>query len=201
MWGLPSRGRPGHVRRFAWFFRHFGGAAPGVVMVDHDDPALDAYRALDLPAGWSLEIGDGGGLSDIWNAFFARHPDELWYGLLGDDAVPLTHGFERALAEAAGADFIAAADDGVNNPETISHCVIGGDLARRVGWLHLPGVKRLYADNAWLDIARGQNCLKRVPVKIEHWHFSNGRAIYDATYRKPDAAHDRAVYEAWRVAA
>lgn len=197
MWVLPSRSRPQNIARFL-----ASGAAPVPLWlrIDDDDPELARYLHLDgMPAG-TTKVGPRVGLSALYNEAFLAFPDRPWYGVLADDIVPETPGWDSALIEAAGTDGLAFGDDGINGPAHATHFVLGGDLVREFGWLALPGLSRIYIDTVWADIARERGVFRYLPnVKLTHLHFSNGRAFWDATYRKPGKAFDRAVYQAWKT--
>lgn len=199
MWILPSRGRPHNAARLFSAFVATGATTPGILCVDDDDPRLDEYRVISLPEGWALDVQERIGLGPMLNRAFEQHPEKHWYGDLSDDAMPITIGWDRALIEAAGSDGIAYCADGIRNEEQVNHFVIGGDLARELGWIILPGLVRIYGDNVLTDIGKARGVLRYLPnERLEHWHFSNGLAEYDETYRKPEAANDAAVYLKWK---
>lgn len=173
-------------------------STPAVVLVDDDDPCLPSYRQIPLPTGWSLEVGPRAGLSQLYNRAYSWRRDEAWYGILCDDVIPETECFDRRLIAIAGEDGMAVPAGG-HEPGGAPHFVLGRGLPERTGWLSLPGLKRLYIDTVWVDIAMDLRVLRRVPdVILRHHHFSNGLALKDRTYHKPQAAADKAVYEAWR---
>lgn len=168
------------------------------MLVDDDDPLLDAYRSMALPPRWSLVEGPPGPLSLIYSRFFAMRPGEPWYGFLADDVVPETGGFDRALVAVAGNDGMAVPAGGETTGGT-PHFVLAGSLAREMGWLSLPGLSRLYIDTVWADVARARGTLRYRPeITLAHLHFSNGGALFDRTYRKPSGHRDRDIYTAWK---
>jgi uncharacterized Rossmann fold enzyme len=64
--------------------------------------------------------------------------------------------------------------------------------------LLLPTTKRIYGDNAYTDIARKLGGIVYLPgVRLEQYHFSNGKAPFDKTYEKPSALDDRKAYIDW----
>ena len=167
-----------------------------MILVDNDDPLASAYRDMALPDSWAILTNPRGPLSELYNRAFKANPDLRWYGFLADDVVPETPGFDRLLIATAGRDGMAVPAGGETTGGA-PHFVLGGDLVRSVGWLALPGLKRLYIDTVWVDIARARGVLRYRPdVTLRHDHFSNGKALFDATYRKPRG--DRAIYDAWR---
>ena len=171
---------------------------PTVLLIDHDDPMFIGYMDLDYPVGWRIEIGDRAPLSVVYNLVFAQWPDLDWYGIFADDVVPQTPGWDRMLIDAAGLDGVAYGDDGIDTTQA-THFVLGGNLARSLGWLALPGLARTHIDSVWNDIATERGVLRFVRnVRVSHLHFSNRRALMDQTYRKPNKQQDRVIYEKWR---
>lgn len=168
-----------------------------VVVLDDDDQA--AYHGLDWPEHWHIRIGKRVGQADLYNRVFEEFPKLGWYGILADDVVPRTDGWDRALIEIAGTDGLAAPSGGHEDTDIVPHFCLGGDLVREMGWLCLPGLDRIFVDTTWNDIARHKGVFREVPeVMLEHMHFSNGKAPMDETYRKHNKARDREIYEAWR---
>lgn len=198
MWVCPTRSRPDNLGRLIEAYRATGATTPVALLLDECDPALPSYLALTLPRGWDRRIGKRDGLSGIYNRFFAVAPRLEWYGLIADDVVPETEGWDRRLIETAGDDGMAVPSGG----ETTGGCphfVLGGDLVRSMGWLSLPDLDRLYIDTVWGDIAKAKGVYRDCPeIMLRHRHFSNGLAPFDKTYRKDNKAQDRAVYLRWR---
>ena len=198
MWVLPSRSRPRNLRRLIAAYRHTGATTPVWLRLDHDDPGLRECLALALPRPWAWTVGPRRPLSAIYAEAYQRAPQRPWWGFIADDVVPETPGWDVRLIEVAGSDGMAVPAGG-HDPGGAPHFVLGGDLVREIGWLALPGLRRLYIDTVWQDIATARGALRRVPeVRLAHRHFSVGMARFDETYRKPNKPRDRALYEAWR---
>lgn len=197
MWILPSRARPANVKRFFAAWRDTEASTPGVLWLDEDDKSH--YYLRDLPHNWQAIRGPRAPcLADTQNALFRRFHDALWFGLIADDVVPLTRHWDSKLVATAGSWGISYASDGINNEKQFTHGVIGGELAREMGYLILPGLHRLYGDNVWTEIGRRRGVLRYRPdVLVEHWHFSNGKAQYDETYAKGDSNGDEEVFKRW----
>lgn len=197
MWILPSRSRPHNLLRLINAWRFTLASTPCELCIDFDDPLREQYETMKTP-GWGLFIGQRGPLSAIYNNAFERHPHEMWYGFIADDVVPITDNWDMKLIEAAGSNGMAVPAGG----ETTGGCphfVIGGDLVRSIGWLSLPGLDRIYIDTVWGDIAKYRDVYREVhDVKLEHFHFSNGKAMMDSTYRKHHKEQDKIIYDNWR---
>ena len=198
MWILPSRLRPNNLLRLIDAWERTGASTPVELCLDLDDSCLPQYDVMQIPSGWNLSIGWRGPLSRLYNEAYQRHPHELWYGFIADDVVPLTNGWDARLIEIAGSDGMAVPYGG-HDPDGAPHFVLGGDLVRSVGWLSLPGLDRLYIDTVWQKIAESRGVLRRVPnVILEHRHFSNRKAMIDATYLKHRKQQDKSIYDNWR---
>jgi hypothetical protein len=199
VWLLQSRSRPHNLARFARAWCGTAASTEVLIRIDDDDPLAASYAAMDMPCRWTVMQGRRLPFAAMFNEIFARFPDRAWYGLLADDILPQTQGWDRILVEAAGKDGLAYGDDGINGAALATHFAVAGDLVRTVGWLALPGLQRLYIDTVWNDIARARGTLRyRCDVKLTHLHFSNRRAPVDGMYRKPGRAADKAIYDAWR---
>ena len=167
MWIMPSRKRPNNVRRFFEKYRETKGSTPGVIVIDDTDPQIEDYKSLDYPEGWSLEIYPECPMVSRLNQSFSRHIGLDWYGSLDDDSVPETDYWDKKLVEAAGKDKIAHCHNGISNEKLVCQYAIGGELARKIGWLLLPGTKRTFGDNAITDVGRKLNAIVYLPdVKL-----------------------------------
>jgi hypothetical protein len=200
MWIMPTRGRPHNLRRFIALWRGLAQRRDDVwrIVVDLDDPRLLEYQSIALPFGWNLHIGPRVGTCQSYNGMFKRFPDEPFYGVLADDVVPETEGWDAQLVETAGRDGVAYGDDGINGEALATHSVVGGDFVRKLGFISLPGLVRLYADNVLTELARADGVLRyRGDVKLTHHHTFNGLAPKDATHEKPEAGADAQVYHRW----
>ena len=218
MWLLPSKGRPAALARFFAAYEKTGGSTPGIVIIDRADWDENRYDAiLPLPLGWSWRVTDGitqgDKLREIW-------PDVVncaWLGLIGDDCVPETGGWDRELVgELDGTNFVSC-NDGWLAPKRVANCwVMAGPLVRAVGYIFPPGLHHLFVDDVWeyfaAMVAGLWTC--RIDVMVRHRHVLKGAAEADATHKAvygegfvdgvgPDRtaglwAGDEATFAAWR---
>jgi hypothetical protein len=207
-WIMPTRGRPKSVARFLDAYIATKATSRVVVMIDECDPCCNEYQALFLLQKYTVGASNvvplltprrsvGGHIACM--ADMLMDTDCTSIGLLGDDIVPRTEKWDVALADAAGFHGVAYARDLDVDERFANHPVIGVSLLREVGFLVLPGLRRLYIDTVWHDIGTKRGVLRFCPaVILEHLHFSNGKAEFDEVYRKPEADSDKAIYERWR---
>lgn len=192
---LPSKGRPLNLQRFIRVYKETAASLPIWVILD----ASDAYRYddIDLPSHWKrLTAPAGMPIGGIFNLIFSKYPNEPYYGMVADDVVPETSGWDVIMAELCQPDKIVWGCDSIQNEKLPVHPFIGGDLVRKLGWWSAPGLKHWFVDNAWKNIADALECGIYLPqVKMTHLHHINGRAQIDRTYREqPTHAVDEQAY-------
>ncbi len=191
MFFLPSRNRPERLQQALDKIVDAGTSAPGVVVIDGEDPTK--YAGLRLPDGWRVEFlpNDMGGVARVWNWCVDQHPDLPWYGMITDDLIVQTPGWDKILIEAAGSRGIASANDLWQAQENIAQgrmhgaAVFGGDLIRAVGYWVPRGMIHNFVDDLWEMIGRSFQCWTvRMDVVTEHIHPGNGKAPIDETYAR-----------------
>ena len=178
---LPSRGRPGNLERFARECRAFDVRQRFTILLDDDD--AKNYLSVKLPENCEIEIRGRKSNGERFQDYFERHPNEPYYAFFADDVIPHTREWDTKLAVAAGAINVAWPRDGIADQPTI--VFIGGDLVRTVGWLCPPGLKHLWLDTLWGEIGKALGVTHFCrDIEMEHCHYTNGKAPYDATYRE-----------------
>jgi len=170
-----------------------------LLCIDNDDSCLQQYIQLNLPNGWHIRVDERTNCNEILNKVFNSHKNEPFYGIVSDDVVPESSGWNTRLEDVAGNDGLAYGDDGINGSKLATHPCFGGNIIRERGYIALPGLQRLYADNVWTTTAEEDGVLRYVEdVKLTHYHFSNGKAPKDATYEKRHCvAQDKQIYNEW----
>lgn len=177
------------------------------VAVDDDDPELERYRYVMKQAageGDELTAGPRKGLCAWTNQIAVPAAGEYpFLASLGDDMVPRTPGWDRALIrgiERMGGTGIVYPWDGVREdiPEAV---VMSSDIVRALGWMCEPSLAHWYPDNVWADLGRGAGCLRHLrAIAVDHLNVAAGHGKPDATAvgngRSLDA--DRDAYYAWR---
>lgn len=156
---------------------------PGLIVVDGIDGG--DYSGVRLPENWVMLVAPkrgevGGRMED----YFKTLGSADFYSIVNDDVVPLTPGWDVALARKAGLWNVVYPDDTLNGERMATQFVVGGELVRAVGSFSL-GFIHTMVDRAWMDIGRAVDRLIYVPeIKLRHDHWSAGRSARDKTYER-----------------
>jgi hypothetical protein len=212
MWLLPSFNRPANLARFFAAFDVTKGSTPGLVLIDAEDYNNNHsdYLALKLPLDWHLRVANGRSQGDkireVWNEISLFS----WFGLIGDDNVAETEGWDARLVHACDGWNIISCNDGWQAPQRLANCwVMGGALVREIGYIFAPGMHHMFVDDMWEIIGREACCWQcHMGVMVRHRHVLRGEAKADATHRQaygegPDRmggywANDQKAFNAWR---
>lgn len=205
---VPSRGRPQSIARLLSAVQATGRAHTHLhVAVDEDDPELPRYEAVMDKAGGEhdvLETGPRKGLCGTTNDVAVRRAGEYpFLASLGDDMVPRTPGWDRALIrgiERMGGTGIAYPWDGTREdiPEAV---VMSSGIVTALGWFCLPSLAHFFCDNVWADLGRGAGCLRHLrAIAVDHLSVAAGHGRPDATARDNGRSldADRDAYYDWR---
>lgn len=203
LWVLvPSRGRPGSVDRLVTSCALTCTADTRLHFAfDEDDEDLAA--SIAATGGHRYTVGPRAGLAAWTNDLAARHVkrgDAAALASIGDDMVPVTHGWDEKLLGATGGAGMAYPDDELRNdvPEAV---VISTVIVAALGWMALPCCAHWYIDDAWRDLGAGAGCLTWCPdVKVRHLNHRAGAPV-DKTYTDAAASYaaDGNAYRAWRL--
>lgn len=200
---VPSRGRPQNVARLLNAVHETARIGTHVhVAVDEDDETLPQYRAVMDKAGAEgdvLETGPRKGLCAWTNEVAVRRTGEYpFLASFGDDMVPRTPGWDKALCRAIGdmgGTGFAYPWDGVREdiPEAV---VMSSDIVAALGWMCLPGLAHWYPDNVWDALGRGAGCIRILrAVAVDH---VRGKTDATAVGNGKTLDADQETFWAWR---
>jgi hypothetical protein len=201
LWIIVSFKRPEGLRAALASAVAMGLSTPGVVVV-HGDPD-PAYDTIPLPADWQLWRLDsnGGGLGPALRTALERYPGRAWYGLLYDDMVVRTPGWDRILIDTAGPDGIACSHDLWQCPGRLHGALVfGGALMQALGDFLPPPMLHSYIDDVLETIASRLGLWRpRLDVVCEHLHPHVGKRAIDVatTSAYMNANRDAAVFDHW----
>lgn len=181
---VPSRGRPGNIRRLREAWLETATAASLVVAVDDDDPTLDGYFEVADRRGFV--VAPRRGLAGTLNEQALALADSYRYlGFCGDDHVPRTHGWDKRIVDTLDelGTGICYGNDLFQGERLPTAVFLTADIVRAVGYLCPPGLRHMYLDNVWKAWGEGIGRLRYLPdVTIEHVHPHAGKGEADTTY-------------------
>lgn len=185
---VPSRGRPASARRLAGAFRDTADfdRTDLLFAVDDDDPELAAYQELADEDPWAglTVLPHPRRIGPILNAVaVSLAPFCNYLGFMGDDHLPSTDGWDRALTgELDGTLGVAYGNDLHQGARLPTAMVVSSVLIRKLGYFCPPGLTHLYLDNFWALLGSVTRLAYRDDVIIEHLHVAAGKAPMDAGY-------------------
>jgi hypothetical protein len=200
MWILATRNRVENCERFIAGWVNSQASTPVYVRLDECDPFLDHLRNLSWPDQFTVHVGPRQGLRAAMEEMFHAHPQESWYGILADDLVPQTPGWDQLLVARAGRGCISYPNDLGRKTKLPTHPCVGGDLVRAQGWFGLPGVRHYCVDSVYRYIGDQLGIKHRLDdVIVEHAHYSEKKSERDGLYRETSRFKDTddAAYTAW----
>lgn len=171
--------------------------------------ALDSDDEHNYPriSGVIYEVNDPMRMIPTLNTVARKYCNDYKYiAFFGDDHVIQTPGWEDKFIEYlqpyADSDKVAFAYgndllQGVRLPTAV---VVTSALVRKTGYMVLPTLLHMYADNYWLKVGDVLGAIKYFPdVVFEHLHPDNGKAVRDEQYS--DVArlvgYDESMYNTW----
>jgi len=211
MWLLPTRGRIGNLRRFLNSARESGCATPGWIIINKDDwdeNRIDYENAIRLaPRDWHPKIVEASCYGDALRAVWDDIKNLQWVGLVSDDLVCYTSGWDRELISSLQGWNFASSNDGWQASHDIFQSrmhgatVWSGPLLRAVGWLFPPALKHVFHDDIWETIGRETGCwTMRMEVLVKHLHEAL-QGVRGPTMDPSSALfqHDKAIFEEWKL--
>lgn len=203
---VPTRQRPHNVRRLVLAFRETAEAPDTVLVLVLDTDDDSDYS--EVPCGdrehWITAPG-APMAQQLNHAASIYAPDYRALLVLGDDNVPRTPGWDRAmlaaLDEMGGSGFVCA-NDLISDPPG-AHMLMSSDIVLALRWMAEPSMRHYFVDNVWTEFRERLGCFRYLPeVVIEHVHYSTGKVphdeVYQSSYRK-HFQHDEAAFACWQA--
>lgn len=189
---VPSRGRPGNIRRLHHDWTDTAAEADLRVCLDADDPKHRLYTlAVREPhATIGPPVGMAGALNTAAVDIAYNHRRYKYIGFLGDDHAPRTGGWDKLIVEALdhlGTGIVYGNDlfQGAALPTAV---FMTANIVRALGYMVPPGLGHLFLDNVWLNWGQALNRIGYLDdVIIEHLHPAAGKADTDEGYERVNA--------------
>jgi hypothetical protein len=194
---IPTRGRPDGLRRVVDAIRATAVTDPQILAcLDRDDAAQ--YEPIE--GVWYM-IKERRRFVALTNDAARLYANDFRYlGLVGDDFVPRTEGWDAAVVTALEelGTGLCYGNDLLQGAALPTACFFTSDIVRTLGFLTPPALVHMFSDNYWLELGRQIERIRYLPdVVIEHLHPSAGKAPSDGTYEDSDARmdEDRAAFD------
>lgn len=202
MWFLPTHKRPERLQQTLDACEATGMSQVGLVIVNGPDQN-EMYKSIRLPQNWQMIFRtEDEPLATFFNLLPKEYPEEEWYGMISDDVLPRTKGWDVELVKTAMEFGIASGNDLMNAPVKMTGAAVWkGQIVRDLGYMAPPGVRHMYIDDMWETIGRELGIWKcRMDVVTEHMHHLNGKAKMDDSYAESHnkhLPHDQPHYLRW----
>lgn len=211
VWLLPTRKRIAHVRRFLSAAREMGTSTGGWIIVNEDELETSRadYEALKPYAPspkWQIVGVKADSYGAAIRAVWPKIKDMQWVGLVADDLVPCSSGWDMSLINSLQGWNMVSSNDGwqaqtadIHKSRMHGATVFSGDLLREIGWLFPPKLKHIFHDDMLEGVGRETNCWQiRVDVLVKHLHEAL-EGIRGPTMDPTSLLwqHDEGVYKEW----
>lgn len=185
---LPTLNRVELLQRFLDSVKLTAPDCKGLILVDEKDYQINehAYTNLIKPTHWGIintykNVSMGDKCRYVQNMWV----DESWVGLLNDDHVCITPGWDNIVEEMLDGTNMVSTNDGYWN---FGHNVVGltawsTPLLEAAGIPIFPTwIDHWFIDNIWKNIGDATGCwLETMKVNIEHRHVFRGMMAADET--------------------
>lgn len=178
LWLLPTAHRVEQLRSLCQAMITMGVSTPGRILVQEDEyeELEELYTSIELPPKWYFISTTHSGLAAKCEEIFETNSlDDLdWVGIIADDNIPETVGWDTLLGAQANGYNIVASNDGWQAPTRLHGAVVFSiPLLRAVGYLSPPGLTHLYFDDVWETIGRETGMITwAMDVMVRHNHVS-----------------------------
>lgn len=202
---VPTKGRPGNAKRLQDAFYRTTRLMSRIVFIKSDnDPDLDRYTGLDESI--TVSPTKPGFVDPLNLGYLADRRKVFSYalGFMGDDHLPRSDGWDELFVQALlemKAGFVYG-NDGFQGARIPTQVAMTSDIPLTLGFMTLPQLSHLYADNWWLDFGNKIGKIKYIKdAVIEHLHPAAGKAAHDAGYEFSGSfaldLSDKSIYQSY----
>lgn len=186
---VPTRGRPYNAKRLEHqFYQTSTISSRAVFILSEDDPKLNSYLSADWKVDPIIVKPKKRGFVDPLNMGYWKDRRETYsfaVGFMGDDHFPTTVGWDEAFVNQlldmkAG---LVYGNDKFQEKNVPTQIAMTSDIALTLGFMTLPQLSHLYADDFWLALGQRLGKISYLnDIIIEHLHPAVGKALQDPGY-------------------
>jgi len=186
---VPSRNRPESIAELIKSLDETETESDLIVIVDSDEPQMDAY--LELGCDVLMVEKNGKGMAKPLN-FAANYFRDKYrhFAFLGDDHRPRTKNWDTIFINALDELGIGLVygDDLLQGQNLATAVAMSGEIVKELNGMVPQDMIHLYLDNFWMTLGKDLNALRYIPeVVLEHLHPVAGKAEWTEQYREVNA--------------
>ena len=205
LWMLPTRRRVETLKRFFSAAVSMSMSTPGRVLVnDRELDELHAeYATVRLPTGWEIVPSPHDSICETNRGALPLYKNLDWVGLVTDDVVPETPGWDRKLLEWHDGRTVITCNDGGSAPRRMCGAhIFPMALCKVIGFWVPSGFHHMFVDDLWEDLYGTVGAWRvRMDVMVRHLHpWVTGVAddTHHHSYREDRKATDLELYRQWK---
>lgn len=210
LWILPTRNRPENLKRFLKAAKEIGTSTPGLILVNQDEydqsrMAYDALQIFMLP-NWQIIPVKAKSYGDAIRAIWPKVKRLDWVGLVSDDLVPCTPGWDVKLINSLQGWNVVSSNDGwqaqsgdIQRDRIHGAICFSGDLLRTIGWMFPPKLRHIFHDDMLETLGRETACWQvKSDILVKHLHEAlRGNRGPTMDPQSDLWKHDEAVFKEW----
>jgi hypothetical protein len=184
---VPTKGRPDNALRLQdQFYKTTSLNSRVVFILSTNDEKIEQYH--DLFYYIIVSPDKPGFVSPLNKGYLLDRRSYYSYalGFMGDDHYPRTNCWDEIMVEELQLmqSGLVYGNDKLQEDKIPTQIAMTSDIPLALGFMTLPRLKHLYADNFWLDLGQALGRIKYLPdVVIEHLHPAAGKAQHDSGYQ------------------
>lgn len=193
---IPSRSRPANFIAAAHSVADTAPSAITIGYVDVNDPDYQAYLALELPPRTRLVTGVQLGPARSANLIAQQEPGHDWFGLITDDSIIETNGWDEYLASLSFAGGVGVVSPAHNLGPHVDMPFVSHAWIAALGWFSHPRLCHFCWPTLNALLAEVCGCLVHGDLRRFALHHEQ-RASYsfDATASDAVAFYEILLYE------
>lgn len=210
LWILPTHRRPDNLKRFLKAAREIGTSTPGLIVVNAGEyetsrAEYDALQLFILP-NWRIVPVEANSYGDAIRAVWPKVKDLDWVGLVSDDLVPCTPGWDVKLISCLQGWNVVSSNDGwqaqtgdIGRDRIHGAMCFSGDLLRAIGWMMAPKIRHIFHDDMLETLGRETACWQvKIDILVKHLHEAL-QGVRGPTMDPQSSLwkHDEAVFKEW----
>jgi hypothetical protein len=199
MFIVPTYKRPERLKNLIQAYIDTKATASVYVLIQGN---AEMYEGIEYPDTWTVEVLDDNlGLVAASNLGFKKFPNEKWYGIICDDQMPITEGWDQTLLNLLTDWNMVSTADTLNKDEwrIAGIPVFGGEFIRSCGFIMPPCTWHICSDDWWELVGKTCNNWIKSDAQSTHITPETTGIAPDETYKTSYADFDGQVsqYKDW----